>query len=65
VAAIAPKRADAAKVWAACLYKCVSDGGLTFLVSRAKPTTYKMQFTAIADLARTAGRQQGIVYETT
>jgi hypothetical protein len=64
VAAIAPKRSDGTKAWVACLYKVMSADGLTILVSRAKPAAYKVQFSGLADLARTAGRQTGIVYET-
>jgi hypothetical protein len=65
VAAIAPKRSNSAKAWVACLYKVISSDGLSVLVSRAKPSTYKVTFTGLADLSRTAGRQTGIVYETT
>jgi hypothetical protein len=64
VAAIAPKRSDTTKAWVGCLYKVVSGEGITILVSRAKPATYKVQFTGLADLARTAGRQMGNLYET-
>ena len=64
VAAIAPKRSDATKAWVALLYKVVSDDGISLVVSRAKEGTYKVTFTALNDLTRTAGRQQGIVYET-
>jgi hypothetical protein len=64
VAAIAPKRSDATKVWVGMLYKVISGDGVSLVVSRAKQGTYKVTFTSLCDLARTAGRQQGIVYET-
>jgi hypothetical protein len=64
VAAIAPKRSDATKLWVGMLYKVVSGDGVSLVVSRAKEGTYKVTFTALNDLTRTAGRQQGIVYET-
>jgi hypothetical protein len=64
VAAIAPKRSDATKVWVGCLYKVISADGISIAMSRAKPNTYKVTFTGLCDLARTAGKQQGIVYET-
>jgi hypothetical protein len=46
------------------LYKVISGDGVSLVISRAKPGTYKVTFTGLADLSRTAGRQQGIVYET-
>ena len=64
VAAIAPKRSDATKVWVGMIYKVISSDGISIQMSRAKPATYKVTFTGLCDLARTAGKQQGIVYET-
>jgi hypothetical protein len=64
VAAIAPKRSDGTKAWVGLLYKVISGDGVSLVISRAKPGTYKVTFTGLADLSRTAGRQQGIVYET-
>jgi hypothetical protein len=63
-AAIAPKRSDATKVWVGMIYKALSADGISFMQSRAKANTYKLTVTGVADLARTAGRQQGIIYET-
>ena len=64
VAAIAPKRSDATKVWVGMIYKVISSDGISIAMSRAKPATYKVTFTGLCDLARTAGKQQGIVYVT-
>lgn len=64
VAAIAPKRADAAKVYGACLYKVSSAEGVTLTMARSAPATYKVKFTGLADVARTSGKQVGVIWET-
>ena len=64
VAVIAPKRSDPTKFWVALLYKALSGDGVGLLISRTKMNTVKLVFTGVADLARTAGRQTGILYET-
>jgi hypothetical protein len=64
VAAIAPKRTDATKVFVACLFKVISADGISFVMSRAKPATYKVTFEGLATVTRTAGKQTGIFYET-
>jgi hypothetical protein len=64
VAVIAKKRSDATKVWAACLYKVHSVDGIVIARSRGKAGTYKVTFSGLADLARTAGKQTGVFYET-
>jgi hypothetical protein len=63
VAAISPKRGTA--LWnVAVLYRCTSVGGLQALWSKSKKSSHKIQFTGLADLTRTAGKQIGVYYET-
>jgi hypothetical protein len=64
IAAIAPKRSNSAKAWVWLLFKVMSADGISVVASRAKPSTYKVTFAGLADITRTAGRQQGIFYET-
>ncbi|HEX4311882.1 MAG TPA: hypothetical protein VHZ25_17765 [Acidobacteriaceae bacterium] len=64
IAAITPKRTGTNLYIVSLLYKCNSKGGLTIMASRSKKSTHKVQFTGLADLARTVGRQIGVHYET-
>jgi hypothetical protein len=64
IAAISPKRTAAAKHIIATLFSAVAVGGFQVAFGRAKSSTYKAKFVGIADLARTAGKQVGIVHET-
>jgi hypothetical protein len=64
IAAISPKRLDATKAVYCLLYKCVAVEGFTIDMGRTKHSMYKVKFTGITDLTRTAGRQIGIAVET-
>ncbi|HWE50467.1 MAG TPA: hypothetical protein VG273_11780 [Bryobacteraceae bacterium] len=64
VAAISPKRTGTNLWIVSMLFKVVSKGGITVMLSRSKKSTHKVQFGGLADLGRTAGRQIGIHYET-
>lgn len=64
VAAISPKRTSPLKHIVAVLYKAAATGGFQVVFGRSKMSTFKMKFIGLADFARTAGRQMGIVFET-
>jgi len=64
IAAISPKRTGTNLWVVSLLFKCASKGGITVMMDRAKKSTHKVQFSGMADLARTAGRQIGVQYET-
>lgn len=64
IAAISPKRTDATKAIVALLYRVAATGGIQIMISRTKTSFYKVQFIGLTDLARTAGKQIGVVYET-
>lgn len=63
VAAVAPKRTDGTKALVGCLFKVNSVEGLLLTMSRKTQSKYKVTFTGLLDLARTSGRQMGIVHE--
>jgi hypothetical protein len=64
IAAISPKRTGSTLWIVSMLYKCISKGGITVMMSRSKKSAHKAQFSGLADLSRTAGRQIGVHYET-
>ncbi len=64
IACIAPKRSDPTKYLVAILFAAHGTVGLSTAVGRAKASIYKAQFKGMNDLARTAGRQMGVLYET-
>lgn len=64
IALISPKRSDATKFDVVLIYKAQSIIDVAKLAARAKKSTHKVTFSGLADLARTAGRQIGNVYET-
>ncbi len=64
IAAIAPKRNDPTKAFGACLFRVHSMDGIEIATSRSKAATYKVTFTGMTDVTRTAGKQIGAVWET-
>ena len=64
VCAIAQKRSASTKAFVGCLYRVMPTSGIEFQMSRKKRSSYKVVFTGIADLTRTAGQRIGVVHET-
>jgi hypothetical protein len=64
VAAIAKKRSDPTKAAVMCLYRVLSMGGIDITMSRKKASTYKVSFSGLLDITRTAGKQLGVFHET-
>ena len=64
VAAISPKRTGSSLYLVSMLFKANSEGGLQVAMKKSKKGTHKVQFKGLADMARTAGRQIGVHYET-
>ena len=64
LAAISPKRTDPTKAIVALLYRVSATGGIQITMSRQKTSFYKVEFTGLCDITRTAGKQIGVVYET-
>lgn len=63
IAAIAKKRSDTTKAAVSCLYRVNSVNGIEITMSRKKQSTYKVSFTGLLDLGRTAGKQIGVFHE--
>ena len=64
IAAISPKRADSTKQYVALLYSAIAQANVSVALGRSKQSGYKVSFKALADPARTAGRQVCNIYET-
>lgn len=64
VALIAKKRAVAGKYLVAILFKAQGVAGISTPIGKSKSTSYKAQFMGLDDMSRTAGRRQGVFYET-
>jgi len=64
IAAISQKRISGTKYIVATLFKAAAVGGFQVIFGRAKSSNYKLKFQGFSDLARTAGKQVGIVHET-
>jgi hypothetical protein len=63
IAAIAKKRSDPTKAFAATLYRVMPTEGISIAYSRKKPGHYKFSATGLIDPTRTAGRQMGVIQE--
>ena len=64
LAVISPNRNNANQYVVSVLYVGASIGGFQLALGRAKAASYKAQFQALTDLARTAGQQMGVLYQT-
>jgi len=64
IAAISRKRVSGTKYIVATLFKAAAVGGFQVVFGRSKASTYKIKFTGLSDLTRTAGKQVGIIHET-
>jgi hypothetical protein len=64
IAMISPKRGVAGKYIVSILFNAHGMAGLNLAIGREKDTSNKVQFSGLADLSRTAGRQIGVFYET-
>lgn len=64
VAAIAPKRSGSGLFIVSMLYRASVVGGIQALMSRAKKSMHKIQFSGQSDISRTTGKQIGVHYET-
>jgi hypothetical protein len=65
MAAIAPKRLNAAQHNVAVLFSAAPAGGFQVIFGRSSPSLYKGKWIALADMTRTAGKRVGNIYETT
>lgn len=65
VAAITPKRTGSGLFIVSMLYQATVQGGLQTLMARNKNSSHKVMFKGQSVLARTAGKQIGVHYETT
>jgi len=63
VCAIGKKRTAPTKAVVCCLYTVNPTGGLSWIASRQKMSTYKLTFEGLLDPLRTPGRQMGIFHE--
>jgi hypothetical protein len=64
-AVIAPKRNDATKAHVCVLYSAIFEASVAFPLGRKSPSKYQLKVKGLADPTRTAGRNIGILYETT
>ena len=64
VALIAKKRGAVGKFIVVILFSATGHLGISTSIGRAKPATNKVEFDALADLSRAAGRQLGVIYIT-
>jgi hypothetical protein len=65
IALITPKRATPTLYIVTILFNAQGTIGLSAAIGRAKATNWKATFAGLADITRGAGRQTGVVYETT
>ena len=63
VCAIGKKRTAPTKAAVCCLYTVNPTGGVSWIASRQKMSTYKLTFDGLMDPLRTPGRQMGIFHE--
>src|ERR1017187_788219 len=64
VAVISPTRGNMNRYIVTVAYLAAATGGFSVSMGRAKASDYKAKFTALNDIARTAGQQIGVVYQT-
>jgi hypothetical protein len=64
LAVISPSTVSAGNFVVALMYVAVPAGGFSFTMGRAKQAEYKAQFQGLSDVARTAGKQIGVIYTT-
>lgn len=64
LAAISAKRTNALQHVVSVLFSAAAAGGFQVIFGRGAPSLYKSNFIGLADLARTAGKRVGNIYET-
>lgn len=64
IAAISPTRASNLRHVVSILFRAAAVGGFQISFGRSKASSFKCAFQGLTDVARTAGRQVGLIYQT-